>query len=53
MDEKKASSDGQLASKVDTKNATLGETNTSQQQNNPITRKLNKILESRIENDKV
>jgi hypothetical protein len=29
------------------------ESNSSQQANNPITRKLNKILESRIENDKV
>lgn len=29
------------------------ESNANQQANNPITRKLNKILESRIENDKV
>jgi hypothetical protein len=31
----------------------IQEINANQQANNPITRKLNKILESRIENDKV
>ena len=38
---------------IKTTSSSLSTSDTLSQQSNPITRKLNKILESRIENDKV
>jgi len=50
MEERKSASPQPILAQSLSKNQ---ESNANQLANNPITRKLNKILESRIENDKV